>query len=83
MKSILYAIFAIIAIGLATVIVLSAKIIGFIIGILFAIMVIAAVIFFIFAAMFNRDKTDSETKEPERKERHYDDDNDPHTRVFR
>lgn len=78
MKAILYSIFAIVATGVAIVLVLSAKIIGFLIGIIFAISIVACIIFFIMYSLFNRDdeKHCNKTKEPE-------DDNDPHTRVFK
>lgn len=79
MKGILYLIFAIIAVGIATIVVLSAKVIGFLLGIVFAIVVVAFIIFMLFASLFNRDepiiKSETKYSEPE--------DKDPNTRVFR
>jgi uncharacterized membrane protein len=52
-KVILYAILGAIAIGLATILVLSAKVIGFIMGILVSILICAIIIFLFFTVLVN------------------------------
>lgn len=91
MKIILYAIFALIAFGIATILVLSAKVIGFFIGIIISIAVVAIVIFFVFTLFINgasRSKEDEHYEYKPTKDESYskskeEDRSDPHTRVFK